>query len=51
MRTTETQTQIHSQATDARHYDGGVWSQAKFEAMFDHTPKVDTRTPAQVRAS
>lgn len=26
-------------------------SQAQFEAMFDHAPRVDTRTPAQVAAT
>ena len=28
----------------------GTMALAKFRAMFDHEPKVDTRTPAQVRA-
>jgi hypothetical protein len=28
----------------------GQTAQAMFEAMFDHTPKTDTRTPAQVEA-
>jgi hypothetical protein len=30
--------------------EGMLHSQEQFEAMFDHAPKVDLRTPADVRA-
>lgn len=34
----------------AQELTGPELSQARFRAMFDHEPLVDTRTPADVRA-
>ncbi len=31
-------------------YGTGAASQATYRAMFDHTPRIDTRTPADVAA-